>query len=54
LLFVFVLRRACCEDQGFQLIIEDLESVRELELHEGTLRLVLRDGAAVMTFARRQ
>lgn len=47
-----VFRHKCRKDQAFQLFIDDLEMVREFELVDGKLRLLLRDGTAVMTFER--
>jgi len=45
-----VFRRKCKKDQAFQLFIDDLEMVREFELADDKLRLLLRDGTGVMTF----
>ena len=45
-----IFRRTCRKDPAFQLYIGDLEMARELELVDGKLRLILRDGTGVMTF----
>jgi uncharacterized hydrophobic protein (TIGR00341 family) len=47
-----VFRRKCRKDPAFQLFIGDLEMVRELEVEGENMRLILRDGTAVMTFKR--